>query len=276
MRTALALSVLLASSACVDIVGANLDNQYVEREEKTFPTNAKPEVNLSTFDGSIEIRPWDRHEVAVVIEKRGPDKQSLDDLQIEAGQDGNRVNVEVKSRRHGRMGIYFGRSPSAKLIVSLPATSDVVARSGDGSIDVERIAGHVELGSGDGSIRARDLTGDVNVHTGDGSITVDGKFSALRARSGDGSVKIRAASGSSGAADWDIATGDGSVTLELPDSFNAELDAHTGDGRVSIDGIELSNVTGELRRNTVRGRLGSGGRTVRVRTGDGSITVKRS
>jgi hypothetical protein len=40
--------------------------------------------------------------------------------------------------------------------------------------------------------------------------------------------------------------------------------------------ITLSNVTGNISRNSLRGRLGDGGRAVRVRTGDGSITVKRS
>ncbi|PYQ83022.1 MAG: hypothetical protein DMG03_15655, partial [Acidobacteria bacterium] len=94
--------------------------------------------------------------------------------------------------------------------------------------------------------------------------------------SGDGSVRIHAAPGSTAASDWDISTGDGSITLEIPDGFGAELDAHTGDGRIHVNEITLSNVTGEIRRNTVRGRLGSGGSAVRLRTGDGSITLRRS
>jgi hypothetical protein len=39
--------------------------------------------------------------------------------------------------------------------------------------------------------------------------------------------------------------------------------------------VTLSNVTGKIGRNTVRGRLGDGGHALRVRTGDGSITLKR-
>ena len=159
----------------------------------------------------------------------------------------------------------------------MPASADLMARSGDGSIDVERITGRVELRSGDGSIRARDArrrrdahTGDgsirldgvngaLNVDTGDGSIVLAGKLTSVRARSGDGSVTIRAETGSTSSADWDISTGDGSVTLELPDGFGAELDAHTGDGGIRMQDITLSNVSGEIGRNTVRGRLGSGG-----------------
>lgn len=276
MRTAaFAITALLASSGCVDMV-ANMDGDFkvTERDEKHFTTSSKPEVSLSTFDGPIEVRPWDKTEVSVVIEKRGPSKESLADLVIDARQDGNRVTVEVKHPKHG--GWNFGMSANAKLIVSLPATADVSARSGDGSIDVERIAGRVELRSGDGSIRARDLSGEVTVSTGDGSIVLDGRFATLKAHTGDGSVRISAARGSDPAGDWEVTTGDGSITLEIPGGFNSEIDAHTGDGRVRVEDVEVSNVAGELRKNSLKGRIGSGGRLVRLRTGDGSITLRRS
>jgi putative adhesin len=275
MRRALVLAGLLACSGCIDLVGAHVEGRYVEREEKRFQLGGKPAVALSTFDGSIEIRPWDRTEVEVIIEKRGADKSAIGDIEVTATQTGDKIVVDVK-QPHKRTGLHFGPSPSAKLIVSLPASSDVVAKSGDGSIDVERVGGRIDLRSGDGTIRARDLTGEVTVQTGDGSISLDGKFSGVRAHSGDGSVSIHAAPGTDASTDWDISTGDGSVTLEIPDGFNGELDAHTGDGSVSVEGVTVSNVTGEIRRNTVRGRLGSGGHEVRVRTGDGSIRIRRS
>lgn len=275
MRSALALTVLLFCSGCVDIIGAHMDDyKVVEREEKRFSVSGKPEITLSTYDGPIEVRPWDKAEVEVIIEKRGPTKESLADLVIDATQEGNRITVDVHSTRT-RSGWHIGRSANAKLIVSVPAASDLTAKSGDGSIDIERITGRVELGSGDGSIHARDLTGDVNVHTGDGSIEVGGKLGSLRARSGDGSVKILAAAGSSAASDWDVTTGDGSITFEVPDGFNGELDAHTGDGRVRLEDVTISNVSGDIQRNSLKGRIGSGGRLVRLRTGDGSITLRR-
>src|SRR2546423_360614 len=156
MRAVLALAALIVSSGCVDLVGARVDNRYVEREEKRFTTGAKPEVTLSTFDGSIEVRPWDKSEVEVIVEKRASDKDMASQIEIVATQEGNRVSVEAKWPEH-RRGLHFGHSPSAKLIVSVPGSSDLAARSGDGSIDVERITGRVELRSGDGSIQARDL-----------------------------------------------------------------------------------------------------------------------
>jgi hypothetical protein len=270
------LAALLAAPGCVDIVGADL-NKYVERDERHFAVAGKPDVALATFDGSIEIRPWDKPDVQVVIEKRGRDKEDVAAIEVHAEQSGNHIEISVTEPKRDRGGfnIHFNNR-SAKLIVSVPASSDVAAKSGDGSIDIERVAGHVQLRSGDGSIRGRMLGGDVDADTGDGSIKLDGKLTSVRVRTGDGSVTIHADPGSSPGADWDIVTGDGSVTLEVPDGFGAELDAHTGDGGIHMRDVTLSNVTGKIGKNSLRGRLGAGGRAVRVRTGDGSITLTRS
>jgi len=291
-----ALAVALAGPACVDMVGADL-GKYVERDEKHFSVAGKPDVTLSTFDGSIEIRAWEKPDVQVVVEKRGRDKDDVAAIEVNAVQTGDHVEVTVtepKNRGAGGFGIHFNNFRSAKLIVSLPASSDVAARSGDGSIDIERVTGRMQLRSGDGSIQGRRLGGDVRAHTGDGaikldgvngaldvdtgdgSITVAGKLRSVRARSGDGSVTIRAEPGSAPSGDWDIVTGDGSVTLEVPDGFGAELDAHTGDGSIHMQDITVSNVSGTIGKHTVRGRLGSGGPALRVRTGDGSITLRHS
>jgi hypothetical protein len=267
------LTALLAASGCAGIIGADLAN-YVERDEKHFAVSGKPEVTLSTFDGSIEIRPWDKPDVQVVIEKRGRDKNDIGEIDVHTEQNGNHVEITVTQPRHDHGFNFTNRS--AKLIVSLPASSDVSAKSGDGSIDIEKVAGHVQLRSGDGNIRGRMLGGDVEANTGDGSITLDGKLTGLRVHTGDGHVTIHADPGSSTAADWEIVTGDGPVTLEVPDGFGAELDAHTGDGGINMRDVTLANVTGKTGKNTVRARLGDGGRTLRVHTGDGSITLKRS
>lgn len=271
---ALLVPITLLASGCV-IVDA--DFKQVSREDRHFTVNGKPDLTLSTFDGPIEVRPWDKPEVQVTIEKRGRDEADIRSIEVTVEQNGNHITVTAKHDRDGRR-VHFGwnMSRSAKLIVQAPVASDVNARSGDGSIDISGITGTILLHSGDGRIKATAIAGDVDVSTGDGSVTMDGKFDALRARSGDGSLRIQAARGSAAAKDWDITTGDGSVTLEIPDNFNADLDAHTGDGSIRLNDVSVSNVQGEIRRNTVKGQLGSGGSSVRIRTGDGSITVRRA
>lgn len=279
----------LALGGCV----VDVDSQgQIVRDEKRFEVSGVPDLRVSTFDGAIEIRSWDKADVHVEIEKRGATKEAVDALEIETSQDANRIVVEVKQPRgESFTGMGFHRSASARLIVSVPERCDLSARTGDGSIRVDRVSGRIELGTGDGAIRASEVSGKLKMHTGDGSINVDGaqgsldletgdggvsvagKLAELRMHTGDGSIAYRAERGSSMGDDWTISTGDGTVSLYLPDDFGAEIDAHTGDGTVTNELKLTSASTGEDRR-TVRGRLGSGGRLLRIRTGDGSIRLR--
>lgn len=290
-KIAVPIVLTLLSTSCTVRVDSE---EHLAREEKRFQVSGAPELRLSTFDGSIEVRSWDRGEVLVEIEKRGPDEEAIKSIQVRASQNGNRVEVDV-TRPSGRdtfVGFGIHVSTTAKLIVSVPRRLTLFARSGDGSIRVDRLDGRVELRSSDGSVRAAEITGELDVQTQDGSITIDdvegdvtlstgdggitasGRFGALRAKSGDGSVTVRADRGSVMKSDWSVTTEDGSVAVYLPESFNAEIDAETGDGRIRSEfDIERRNTDREARR-FLRGRIGTGGNLLRIRTGDGSVSLR--
>jgi hypothetical protein len=72
--------------------------------------------------------------------------------------------------------------------------------------------------------------------------------------------------------DWNVTTGDGSVTLNLPPAFDAEVDVQSADGRVTVNGASGNSDAGDD-RGSFRGRLGAGGRTLTARSGDGSIII---
>jgi len=284
---------LLLSVGCIQVSGSgNMSAWPTFRDEKRFTVEGKPDLVLSTFDGSIEIRSWDRPDVQVVVEKHAVNESAAGAIEVQTSQQGNRVSVEVRSGAARNFGWLLGGG-SASLIVSVPQTANIQASSGDGAIGLERVNGTIVLRSGDGRIHAANSSGNVTVSTGDGAIELEhvdgtieattgdggvravGKLTGVRARSGDGRIAIQAEPGSLPAADWDITSGDGSVMLQIPAGFNAELDARTGDGGIRLEGVSVVS-SGSLGKNAVSGRLGSGGRAVRVRTGDGSITLQRS
>ncbi len=282
-----------SASACV--VGVDSQGQIV-REEKRFSTDGPAEVHLRTFDGSIEIRSSDSNQVLIEIEKRGPTREAVEALLVESSQDGSRINLEVKQpRKEALHGFGFHMSASARLVVTVPRRSDIVARTGDGAIRLDGVNGRLELRTGDGAIRVAGVTGELLLNTGDGAITVDGaegklsletgdggvnvegKLSSVKMHTGDGSIVYRVEPGARMEDDWDISTGDGSVSLYLPSSFSAELDAHTGDGGIRnelrVDDLERSGDR-DRDKQTLRARLGDGGRRLRIQTGDGAITLK--
>jgi Putative adhesin len=293
--SAAALAVTLPfSSGCVVVDS----HGHIVREDKRFTVSGPPELRLTTFDGSIEIRSGETNSVLVEIEKRGASKEAIEQLVVDAKQDGNRIEVSVKRPAGEIVVLGIGRmSPTAKLIVTMPREGQVFAKSGDGSIRVERVHGRLELRTGDGSIRAIDVggrlvlatgdgsvtvdnaEGELDVDTGDGSVSVAGKLDIVKVHTGDGSITFRVEPGTSMKGDWSMTTGDGGVSLYLPPNFAAELDAHTGDGAIRNE-LDVATAStdgdGERARRTLKGRLGAGGRTLRIRTGDGSVRLKSS
>ena len=73
------LGATVVGPACIDTLGAA---RYAEREEKRFTVSGKPDVSLSTFDGSIEIRSTDRSEVAVTIEKQAATQEAMARIEV--------------------------------------------------------------------------------------------------------------------------------------------------------------------------------------------------
>jgi hypothetical protein len=283
--------ILLGAPACA----INIDHEgYIERDEKRFPAETTVELSLYTFDGAIEVRAWDKPEIVVQVEKRGRDKDAVAKIEVVTERNGDRIRLEAR-RTGGNPGfihISSWPSPSAKFIANVPRKTNLVLRSGDGSLLAERVEGRLELRTGDGSIRGVEIGGDllaesgdgsialeevsgrVEARTSDGSVRITGSPSVLRARSGDGSIVLRIRHGATMSEDWMVATGDGSVSVELPDGFNADIEADPGsDGRARNE-LKLVNVIGGTRDNRkLRGRLGEGGHLFSLRTGDGTIRL---
>lgn len=295
MKLAIPAALLLGtiSSGCTVTVDSHSE---IFREEKRFPVTGIADVRVATFDGAIQVQSWDKSEVLIEIEKRGPSKEAVEGLDVQAGHTGSVIELEVKRpRSESFSGIGIHRTAYARLHVWVPRTTNVRARSGDGAITIENVNGRLELKTGDGRIKASDVAGDMSfdtsdgsivvdgargrlsVDTGDGSVSVRGSLGALKLHTGDGSVTYRADAGSAMTDPWEITTGDGTVSLFLPADFGAEIDAHTGDGRIVDDmSIERPEKSESRARRTLRGPIGAGGKLLRVRTGDGSIRFKQN
>ena len=73
------------ASGCV----VSVDHEgYIEHEEKRFAVATVVDLRLYTFDGAMEVRSWDRAEVLIQIEKRGPDKDAVSKIEVLADQQG--------------------------------------------------------------------------------------------------------------------------------------------------------------------------------------------
>jgi DUF4097 and DUF4098 domain-containing protein YvlB len=299
-RVGISLAALLAVTVIVP--GAR-----AEEWTKSYTISGRANVRVDTNDGSVRIATTDTKQVEFVVDYDG---YKLDkDLHIESRQDGD--HVEINARVTGHWGFSWGGNHrNVRIEVRMPKDADLQVDTGDGSVQTQPINGKVKIHTGDGSVRCEAANGDVDIDTGDGSITlegakgdvrlrtgdghidarnvdgkldatsgdghikIDGRFDALNIKTGDGSIDAHVLPGSKLVSGWNIHTGDGSVDLVLPGELQANIDASTNDGRISL-GIPVT-VEGTFSTSQLHGKMNGGGQPLTIHTGDGSIRLSRS
>jgi DUF4097 and DUF4098 domain-containing protein YvlB len=233
--------------------------RFTAQENKTFSVSGAPRVNISTFDGPITVRAWDKPEVHYMATKRAQDEESLKHLTIESVQQGQTIVINAKNEEQ-----YNG---SVHLEVFVPRNSGLHVTSGDGPLTLDGVTGDITLRSGDGPITVNNSGGVLHVNTGDGPIQINKFDGQLDARTGDGPIVLDGTFNALSAR-----TGDGEISLAVPagSSFTIETNATEEIGGEGFNVAE--DVTPSPR--VKRWRVGNGGRVFILKTGDGKISLR--
>ena len=241
-----------------------------EEWSKTYNISGKPDLRVETSDANIRVTTWDQNTVeAKVITSRY--KIGEDGIRVEEHQTGDSVEISVHYPHHN-FNVEWG-SHKVEIIIQMPREGKVNLRTGDGKIEVAGLKGEMDLHTGDGSINLDGVDGKLHATTGDGHIQASGRFDELALKTGDGHVDVRARNGSSLAGNWRLETGDGSVSLEVPGDLAADVDLHTSDGHIDLDMPVTTE--GKIRQNDIHGKINGGGSLLTIRTGDGSIHLRK-
>ena len=278
-----------------------------EEWTKSYPISGRAQVRVDTNDGAVRIATGSSKQVEFRVIYDGYELNK--NLHIDSRQDGD--SVQLNARVTGHWGFSWGHGRRGPRIeISMPKDADLQIDTGDGSVETQPVNGHVKIHTGDGSVRVQAVNGNVDIDTGDGSITVDGAkgdirlhtgdghiearnldgrvdansgdghikidggLDALNVKTGDGSIDARVEPGSKLSGGWSIRTGDGSVDLVLPADLQANIDASTNDGHISL-GIPVT-VEGTFSNSQIHGKMNGGGQPLTIHTGDGSIRLSKS
>lgn len=238
---------------------------------KDFKISGRAELRVEVDDGRVTLTGSDSKQIEARVIVNGW-KMGPDGVQVYDRQTGDRVEVDVRVAKMNRWFNVGERSVRVEIRVPNGLVANIHTR--DGSISVDGVQGTFKLRTGDGRVEATRVEGTLDADTGDGSIRIRGRLDAMSLHTGDGSIEAELMAGSKITSGWDVGTGDGHVTLRLPGTFGAELDAHTNDGKIKVDFpvATTRNVSG----NDFRGKLNGGGPTLKIRTGDGAIRVLKN
>ena len=249
---------------------------WAEEWSKTFELNGKADLRVETNDARVQVEAWEQNKIQARVVSEGVrigiwGGSDTHQVRVRDFQSGNRVELEVRvPSTNWVIGV---NTRSARIELKVPQEASLDIHSGDGDLSVHGLKGEINLSTQDGKIEADSLDGALRATTGDGNMRVQGRFDSLNLKTGDGRIYAQIGQGSQMASGWSVRSGDGDVELSLPEGFSADFDVHTGDGRITSDlPITLS---GPLDHSSLRVKLNGGGPTLSVHTGDGSVRLKR-
>ncbi len=251
----------LTVGAALLLVAAPLSAQDSETFKWSSTLAEGRTIYLHNVNGAVRFQVGSGNAVQVEAVKRSR-RGNLDEVRIETRESGGNIIIcALRSedatctqdgirgeRNRDRM---RGDNVSVEFTVTVPRHARIEAGTVNGDVEIPEVSGSVRASTVNGDVEARSSEGRVQASTVNGSITVGGKI--------DGGVEY--------------STVNGSITIDLPADASADVDLSTVNGRIATEFPITFDGTIDPRR--IRASLGSGGPTLRARTVNGSIRIRK-
>jgi hypothetical protein len=186
-------------------------------------------------------------------------------------------------------------------------TGNLIAKTSGGKLAFRHLEGTLTANTSGGSIDLEDCRGPIKIETSGGDITVADGTGALDAKTSGGRIDVRNFSG-----DTEVRTSGGNLTLQritgkiigktsggsirasIPDAVVGDVRLETSAGNIDVSlpatatvDIDASTSVGEIfsrlpfetsdaEREHLRGKLNGGGKSVKLQTSAGNITIEPS
>ncbi|MGK2962755.1 MAG: DUF4097 family beta strand repeat-containing protein [Gemmatimonadaceae bacterium] len=231
-------------------VEASRDNMVHVRAEKEVRRGAVTDVAFQVVETGGDVRVcalWRRD----YCDDEGHHSRRNDD---DDGDRRNRSDVRVTFTISVPAGVRVSAGTVNGEMIVRNVTSDVRASTVNGRVEVANAGGEVRATTVNGAVEVTTRNGPVNASTVNGDIDV-----RMNSAPGDGAMKFK--------------TVNGSVTLRMPESLDANVEMGTMHGSISSDyPVQLSGRFGPRR---AQGTIGRGGRRIELETLNGSVSLKK-
>jgi len=259
-------------------------------EEETFvvPAPTGHAISIRNANGKTRVRGEDRDDIEIRVTKSVradcPDMAAklLESICLQNSEGSDVLEIEVQiPRKCSRHGL-------AHLELRVPRETKVALSSTNGKICLENLDRPIRARSSNGSVSISEVNGDIDVTTANAKVACKCTCGHLRARSSNGKIEVGAHEGSVdastsngvikasldslGTSGVSLTTSNGRITLELPDRPDADVDIHVENGHIRND-LDLEGAS-DHNAGRVRRRVGKGGTPIRLRTSNGTVSVR--
>jgi len=281
--------VLALIPALVGLAGCELEGfgdvgRYHEDFHYNYPLKSGGRVVVESFNGAIEISPWDQENVDISGTRYARSEDAVSEIKINIDHTADSVSIRATrpTARNGNYGARFVIKVPRSVVLDRITTSNGTIRASDaagpgkfhtsnGGIHVNGFKGELRAETSNGTVELNDVEGPVDAHTSNGAIRGTGFRGALDVSTSNGGIDL--AFDSVPVPAIRAHTSNSAITVRLPGTVNARLTASTSNGSISSDFEMMTR--GEVTRHRMDGTLGSGGPLIDLETSNGAIRILR-
>jgi hypothetical protein len=257
-------------------------------DEVVFDAPRNGRLRIHNANGRTRVRGEERSDIAVRASKRAraesraAAEELLREMRVSQRGEGGGLSLHVDAPRR------WNRRGQVHLDVLVPRGLSVEVSAVNGRVEIEGIRGEVRARSSNGSARICDVIGNVEVATSNAKVFCACTCGKLRLRSSNGRIVLEEHRGDVdaatsnglitarlaelGSAGVELCTSNGRIALTLPDEVDAEVDMAVDNGVIRNDReLDAAHTTDS---GHVHGRLGKGGALIKLRTSNGSISLR--
>lgn len=262
--------------------------QVSNEESLIVPSPAGRSIKIYNANGKTRVLGEDRDDIEIRVHKsvradcEDLAAKLLDSIRVQNSATTDVLEIEVQIPRK------CSRHAVAHIELLVPRDTKVALTSTNGKICLEGLERAVRARSSNGSVMINEVNGDIDVTTANAKVKCKHTHGRLRARSSNGKIEVDSHQGSLDASTSNgvirasidkldevgisLTTSNGRIVLDLPEEPDADIDIRVENGHIRND-LEML----DQRRDPdgrVRGRIGKGGTPIRLRTSNGTVSLR--
>lgn len=248
LRTLLVPStlVLLAlGSALLIAQTKKASGKTVKNEVQTFKLAPGSRVIIENEAGDISVESWDKPACEVNIFKASSEPENFEKIKVDVEEGPSRLRIKTAYRER------LAGDNSVNYVISVPSSVDLQIRTGVGRIQVRDVTGRLSLQAERGDLHLKNIEGSVDGKTEAGNIVLDLERPITR--------------------DISLRTDEGGAQLNIAKDLNAFVWAESEEGKI-LNTIKFQELFTQ-ESGSLKGRLGNGGKLVRLQVGRGEIKL---
>jgi len=272
MRSRIRFFFLSSAMLCA---AATLHPQALQAEEledhgqKSFNVRPGGTINFEAEYGSVTVKTADTGTATIQLDRKveasTPEeaRRILDDLEIEASQDGDTVRYRAKFKNgwgdrqseadgertlcHNDRCLAYARNlRQMSFTITVPRQFNLDLSTEGGHLEIGDIEGKVQAETSGGHVSVGNITGPVNVHTAGGHIDLASAKGKVELQTAGGHIRCGDVEG-----DVNVHTAGGGISLG---KIKGKIEAKTAGGSIEIEGAQDS-VQAQTSGGSIRAKI---------------------